>query len=145
MEEKAKRTIAAAQNDHFNARKVESREKIEMSPYSGLWDSSVSPLLVEWREWYKDKHRWSSYFTELTEAWASYTGWAKRVNELRDLVEKAGIHVGVPRMMDFPDSYKDKAEKGLGDVMDIVKVAIYGGLGIAAIAAITMISRSGGR
>ena len=131
--------------EHFALRVLESREKMEKSPYLELWDGAASPLFDEWKKWYDDKRHWYDGVTELTEAWESYLGWAKRVNALRDLVEKAGIRVGVPRMMDFPDSYKDKAEKGIGDMMDIVKVAIYGGLGIAGIAALAMISRGGAK
>ncbi len=100
-------------------------------------------MLTEWRAWYSDKKHWYDYFTELTEAWQSYTSWAKRVNELRDLVEKQGIYVGVPRMQDFPKSYKDKAEDAAHDAWDFAKIAAYGVLGLGALLGVAVVVNAG--
>jgi hypothetical protein len=126
-------TSRVARDPHHAANVLASRDAINKSPYRSLWDDAVAPTWNEWAAFYHDRKHWYDTLKEQFTSWEDYTSWADRANALRDKVEAAGIHVMVPRLHQFTESIQEKAEKGIGDVYQIVKYGLIGALGIGGI------------
>lgn len=131
----------------FQERALKSREALERSPYLSLWDDAVSPTFDEWNAFYNHRNDWYDAASAITTSWEEYLAWARRVQDLRATVEHAGVPIAAPPMQGFPTSVQEHAEDlakdvkaGVGDVLSMAKVLIYGGLALGGVVVLTSLS-----
>lgn len=110
-----------------------ARRAMEKSPLLPLWDNAVSPMLNEWNEFHGDRAKWYQGVKSFFTSWDDYKSWAQRVNDLRDRVEAAGVHVPIPRLQELPKSVTETAEQAIGEIWKIAKWGVIGALAVGGV------------
>jgi hypothetical protein len=132
-----------------------ARATMEKSPLYPIYRDTLSPFYDEWNKFYTDQSSWQEWLTN----WDEYEHWADRVKAIRASVDSqlgqldhgplasptpGDLSTTLPgAIIDTTGRVIKKvgtaAEKGAGDIWSMVKIGVYGALGIAGILAVTSI------
>jgi hypothetical protein len=92
------------------------------------------------------KFRRDEQFYDLWTTREEYEKWLERVRQLRQTVEAKGIDIESAPPADLTQTFGgeaiDAAKRGLGDVMSMAKVAIYGALALVGVVAVSSVAQS---
>jgi hypothetical protein len=112
------------------------------SPLYPLWRDVVSPVYAEWNKFYADQSSWREFMTN----WEEYEHWFDRLKGLRNAVEAevGPLHSPDPLKLSetLPAKVARKAAEGAGDVLNIVKYAVYGGLALVGVIALSSVAQN---
>jgi len=134
-----------------------SAERVKAHPAEyAWWTAAVVPLMHQWRDFHAERSGtgrtgpapgYVAYGTQFETDWSVYEAWQDKLRGLRDGARAMGIKLETPTPAPLPTTVvKDVADAGsylahkakdaVGDVWDLGKVAIYGGLALLGVVAV---------
>lgn len=137
--------FATLQNEVMKAAGFSADPYHEASgPIYVWWVAAGLPTVNAWQKFHSDQT--ANYGVRWATSWDVYEGWQRRLQLLRDSASKM-VKLTSPAPSKLPTTIFEDAGGVIGDAKDklgegftLIKVAIYGGLGIAGAIALTSIA-----